>query len=92
MTDKNTGYLYLKLMYADFICNTPERTAFKKHLDLVAKALREIEFADSPFENDAIRACLSDTAVLESIIETASYTIKQLQNEIDRVKNNDTHS
>jgi len=86
------NYLYSRLEYEGiFDTNTPERRAFAKHLKLVAKALHDIEWVDSSDygpgdENVAIRACLNDGAVLESLIEQAKATIAALQTEINSLK------
>lgn len=50
---------------AVFHTDTPERKAFAKHLELVCKALHDIEWVDScdygpGDENDAIRACFAN--------------------------------
>jgi len=65
-------YLYQRVRDVLFDTSTPERKAFAKHLQLVAKALHDIEWVDSGDyglgdENDAIRACLGGGAVLEAL-------------------------
>lgn len=64
MSGGSMQYLYRRLLdEVDFACDTPERKAFAAHLELVAKALHDIEWVDSGDygpgdENAAIRACL----------------------------------
>lgn len=41
------GYLYLRILDAEFSADTPERRAFKQHLQMVAEALKAIEWVDS---------------------------------------------
>lgn len=66
--------------------NDPVRKAFAKHLKLVAKALYEIEWADSgdtcPGECDeeAMMACINKQDVLKTLIEEA----KQIKKDIER--------
>jgi len=92
MSGGSMNYLYSKLEYdANFPQDTPERKAFAKHLKLVAKALHDIEWVDSGDfspgrENEAIRACLSDVAVLEAVLQNAQEAVKVLQAEIERSK------
>jgi len=47
MSGGSMGYLYSKVEDADFEANTPLRILFKKHLNLVAAALHDIEWVDS---------------------------------------------
>ena len=64
MSGGSMNYLYSRIeMDATFEQNTPLRRAFAKHLELVCKALHDIEWVDSADygpgdENAAIRACL----------------------------------
>lgn len=84
------NYLYSKLEYdGKFEEDTPERRAFRSHLQLVAKALHDIEWVDSGDykpgdENAAIRACISDAAVLEAAIDRAHEAAKELRAELER--------
>lgn len=77
MSGGSMNYLYSKLEHdATFDTSTPERRAFRAHLQKVAKALHDIEWVDSGDrgpgdENAAIRACLSDGAVLDAAIDRA---------------------
>ena len=90
MSGGSMNYLYSKLEYdATFRTDTPERKAFAKHLQRVAKALHDIEWVDSSDygpgdENDAIRACLGDALVLEAAIEQAHEAAKVLRAELER--------
>jgi hypothetical protein len=90
MSGGSMQYLYSKIEYdAVFDTDTPERRAFKKHLELVAKALHDIEWVDSGDygpgdETDAIRACLQPGAVLEAAIEQAHEAAKVLREELER--------
>jgi hypothetical protein len=92
MSGGSMNYLYSKLEYdATFREDTPERKAFAKHLQLVAKALHDIEWVDSADygpgdENAAIRACLTHGAILESAIEQAEEARKFLAAEIVRAR------
>lgn len=63
MSGGSMDYLYSRVRYAEFTTETPERKAFAEHLQLVADALRAIEWVDSGDwgpgdENEPIRACL----------------------------------
>lgn len=91
MSGGSMQYLYTSVEYARFDTHTTERRAFKKHLELVAKALHDIEWVDSGDysegdENDSIRACLSDTKLLESAIEHAKEALEELRAELKRAK------
>jgi hypothetical protein len=92
MSGGSMNYIYSKLEYeANFRQDTPERRAFAKHLKLVAKALHDIEWADSGDcgpgdETAAIRACLGDARMLQATLEMAKEAVATLQAEIDRVE------
>jgi hypothetical protein len=92
MSGGSMNYLYSKLeCNATFSTHTPERRAFKEHLVKVSKALHDIEWVDSGDygpgdENAAIRACLSQEQLLESVIEQAEEAMQNLRAEIERVK------
>lgn len=62
MSGGDMGYLYRKVATAEFAENTALRRVFRKHLHLVARALRAIEWNDSgdgDHDEDAdIAACL----------------------------------
>jgi hypothetical protein len=93
MSGGSMNYLYSKIdMDANFDTNTPERKAFAKHLKLVSNALHDIEWVDSSDygegdENEAIRKCLGNNAILESAIEQANEALFNLQSEISRAEN-----
>jgi len=95
MSGGSMNYLYSKLQCgATFETNTPERRAFMTLLDKVAKALHDIEWVDSGDygpgdENEAIRACLSSGQMLESVIEQAKESLKNLQDEIAKAEGTD---
>lgn len=89
------NYLYSRLECdANFSTNTPQRRAFAKHLQLVIKALHDIEWVDSSDygpgdENAAIEACLSKGATLECAIEEAKRVLAELQAEIEKAAKGD---
>lgn len=66
MSGGSMNYLYSRIeMDATFAQDTPLRKAFAEHLDLVCKALHDIEWVDSADygpgdEDEAIRACLQN--------------------------------
>lgn len=92
MSGGSMNYLYSKIeCNANFSLNTPERRAFDKHLKLVTKALRDIEWVDSGDsspgdENEAILQCLSIERVLQSLIEEAEQTMDLLKAQIAEAK------
>jgi hypothetical protein len=92
MSGGSMNYIYSKLEYeANFRQDTPERRAFAKHLELVIKALHDIEWVDSGDyrpgdENAAIRACLGDAVMLAAVLEMATEAVATLQAEIDRAE------
>lgn len=74
-------------------CDSPLRRAFCDHLRLVAKALHDIEWVDSydtapGSEDAAIRACLAPGAELASAIKSAELARDELNDAIERAKNN----
>lgn len=95
MSGGSMNYIYSKLEYeGTFREDTPERKAFAKHLKLVCKALHDIEWVDSGdygegCENQAIRACLSDAAVLNEAIEMAQEARDRLSALIDKARKGD---
>lgn len=89
MSGVSMTYLRSKVEDAIFSHSTPERIAFAKHLELVSKALHDIEQVVSGAyelgqENEAIRACLSDGAVLEAAIEMAHKAHRELTEQLER--------
>ena len=78
MSGGSYDYVYSKI--EDIIINssTPERIAFQKHLKLVAKAMKDIEWVDScdkspGDESEAIRKCLSPIAVVSESDHTCPH-------------------
>ena len=92
MSGGSMNYLYSKLEYeATFETNTVERKAFEKHLALVAKALHDIEWVDgcdygTGDENEAIRACLHPSVLLETALDNAREAVAALQAEIAKAE------
>lgn len=79
MSGGSMDYLYSLLEYkAEFELSSPERVAFKEHLEKVAKALHDIEWVDSGdygegAEIEAIRACFSKETVEKLDEYSANY-------------------
>ncbi len=92
MSGGSMNYIYSKLEYeANFRQDTPERRAFAKHLELVVKALHDIEWVDSGDygpgdETAAIRACLGDARMLQATLVMAKEAVATLQAEINRAE------
>ena len=91
MSGGSMDYLYEKVRDARFVCNSPERKAFKKHLELVVKALHDIEWVDSfdygkGDEEEAILACLNKHDVLMATISTALLVLDDLEKQINNAK------
>lgn len=84
------NYIFSRLENdATFKRNTAERKAFGKHLELVIKALHDIEWVDScdygpGDDSEAIMACLHPGATLEAAIEAAKEAREALDNELER--------
>ena len=78
-------YLYARVEDVRFDTNSPERKAFRKHIFLVAKALKSIEWNDSGDGDDDevqnIMACISKTDVLKAVLEDA----RRVQWELNKV-------
>lgn len=94
MSGGSMDYLYSRIESdANFELNTPERRAFKAHLEKVVKALHDIEWVDSGDygqgeETEAILACLSDSAVLLApLVEEGYKVLKAISKEIKNAKN-----
>lgn len=85
MSGGSMDYLYARLQDARFHTDSPERKAFRKHIFLVAKALKSIEWNDSGDGDDDevqnIMACISKTDVLEAVLEDA----RRVQRELNKV-------
>ena len=67
------NYLCFKVEEAEFEENTLERKAFRKHLNLIARTLKAIEWNDSgdgdDQEADLIKQCLSDKNISDATLE-----------------------
>jgi hypothetical protein len=91
MSGGSMDYLYSKVEYAEFKTDTVLRKAFRKHLLLVSEALRSIEWNDSgdgcSREEERIRACLAEGAVIDAAIEEAKEVLKVLRWEVERASN-----
>ena len=82
MSGGSMDYLYLRVMDVTFDTYSPERRAFRKHLHLVAKALKSIEWNDSGDGDDEeirnIMACVSHADVLQAAIDVAVAAQREL--------------
>lgn len=82
MSGGSMDYLYARVRDVRFATNSPERKAFWRHLILVAKALRSIEWNDSGDGDDEeianIMACVSRADVLRAAIDDAIEAQKEL--------------
>jgi hypothetical protein len=89
MSGGSMNYLYSQVEGVHFETNTSIRRAFMKHLELVAKALHDIEWVDSGDcsfgdEDEAILAVISrDVAVDQSVIDVKN-AIKDLNDALER--------
>lgn len=85
MSGGSMDYLYARVEDARFHTYSPERKAFRKHIFLVAKALKSIEWNDSGDGDDDevqnIMACISHADVLEAVLEDA----RRVQRELNKV-------
>lgn len=69
----------------------PLRRAFADHIRLIAKAMHDIEWADSGDTGpdswqEATRAVIAPTAELEAATRLAEHAAKQLQAALDRAR------
>lgn len=88
MSGGSMDYLYQQVQAAEFKENTPERRAFRKHLDLVAEALHDIEWVDSGDygygdDTEAIMACINRTDVLDTTREHLAAEIERAKQVLD---------
>ena len=65
MSGGSMNYLYSHIQDAEFELTTPQRIAFKQHLNLVAEACKAIEWVDSGdnsegSENEFITKCINN--------------------------------
>ena len=91
MSGGSMDYLCYRVSEANFELHTPERRAFKKHLELVSKALHDIEWVDSGDygvggEVDSIMACIAPQAVLQEAIDTAINAVNELNIWIEKAR------
>lgn len=89
MSGGSMDYFCYELDDVSFDLSTPERKAFKKHLELVSKALHDIEWVDSGDyatgdEVEAILACITPQAVLQETIDTALNARNELNDWIEK--------
>lgn len=68
---------------------TIERIALRKHLLLIAEALRAVHKTDDDgssieHEIEVIRKCLGDAVILDAAIDVAHEASKVLRNELER--------
>jgi hypothetical protein len=87
MSGGSMDYLSCKLLDANFREDSILRKAFRKHLNLVAKALHDIEWNDSAgdgadTEEESIRSCISPFEELETSIEEAKEILEDLKIEL----------
>ncbi len=84
MSGGSMNYLYSRIQSdLSFSENTPQRKAFMAHMQLVIKALHDIEWVDSSDygegdENEAIMTCIGERGVLKQLIDDA----KRVQNDL----------
>ena len=84
MSGGSMNYLYSKIEYdATFKTDTPERRAFRKHLMLVARCLKAIEWNDSgdgdSQEEALLLECLGKARIVDAAIEQAKESVAALQ-------------
>lgn len=90
MSGGSMNYLYQRLEWdATFTENTPERIAFRKHLQLVAKALHDIEWVDSgdyecDDDTEAIMKCITKSEILEAARERLDKAIKEARGILEK--------
>ena len=83
MSGGSMNYLFSRIEEAHFAIDTPERKAFKIHLEKVAKACKAIEWVDSGdssegAETAAILECIDRQDILAQLIIEAKMITKQL--------------
>lgn len=92
MSGGSMDYLYLRVREAEFHINSPERAAFRRHLMLVANALRSIEWNDSGDGDDQevhnIAACISLSASENDKLRAEN---ERLRAEVERLRADATH-
>lgn len=95
MSGGSMNYLYSRLEYdATFKTNTPARRAFRKHVMLVARCLKAIEWNDSGDGDDSEDAllleCLGHGRIVDAAIEEAKEVAKALQDTIEAAERSKT--
>jgi hypothetical protein len=88
MSGGSMNYLYSHIQDAEFKLTTPQRIAFKQHLNLIAEACKAIEWVDSGdnsegSENEVIIKCINITSNNEELITLLSHLYKDAQMGID---------
>lgn len=84
MSGGSMEYLYRRIEDAEFELNTPQRIAFKQHLELVAEACKAIEWVDSGdnsngTENEFISKCINN---LDNVVITKDTLTPLLRRQI----------
>jgi len=87
----NYAFQYVENFIAELDAQTPERRAFKDHLELVRQAMHDIEWVDScdygrGQENDAILRCVSQSDVLNASVENAKKALDELKRLLAQAK------
>ena len=89
MSGGSMDYLCYKIEEASFSLGTPARRAFKKHLHLISKALKAIEWNDSgdgaDDEEELIQKCLGKGDVINACVEDARRVLRELTAELGKV-------
>ena len=88
MSGGSMNYLYHLVRDAEFHAHSPEREAFRKHLALVANALRSIEWNDSGDGDDQevhnIMACISLSASENEMLRAEVERLREALRDIER--------
>ena len=89
MSGGSMDYLYSRVQDAAFRENTALRRAFRRHLDLVSKALHDIEWVDSADygpgdEEESIRAVIGAHGELAQLIADATAARDALNAALER--------
>ena len=89
MSGGSMNYLYSKIQDAEFDLTTPERIAFKRHLNLVAEACKAIEWVDSGDNSEGseiefIAKCINTKYNNNELITLLSTLYKDAQMGIDK--------
>ena len=88
MSGGSMNYLYSHIQDAEFDLSTPERIAFKEHLNLIAKACKDIEWVDSGDNSEGseiefITKCINTKPKEDELITLLSTLYKDAQMGID---------